>query len=138
MLGILLIISSLMVFIAILINFFADITNKIYVIKRNPGCSIVELLYHFSFGVALVQQTILYSDNIIVLLVTYTVFWVGDRVLCSFFRRIFIRGKNRYYERYQYQLEMDVVSEYIFLGVTTISFLLLPFSQTCRNSIRND
>lgn len=122
-LTILLVISLPIVFIAILIDFFADITNKIYVIKRNPYCAIVETVYHLSFGVILLQQTILYADNIMVLFVTYIVLLAGDRFLCWIFRLVLIRGKNKYYERYQYQMEMDVVSEYIFLGVTTISIL---------------
>lgn len=122
-LTILLVISLPIILIAILIDFFADVTNKIYVIKRNPYCAIVETIYHFSFGVILLQQTILYADNIMVLFATYVVLLAGDRFLCWIFRIVLIRGKNKYYERYQYQMEMDVVGEYIFLGVTTISIL---------------
>lgn len=112
-----------MIFIGMIINFIADITNKKYVIKRNPNCAIVELLYHFCLAVILVQQTILKSDKLIELFVTYTVFLVADRVFCFVVRRVFITGKNGYYERYRYRQEMDVASEYIFLGVTTISII---------------
>ena len=122
-LSISLVISLPIVILGILIDFLANITNKIYVLKRNPYCAIVEIVYHLAFGVVLLQQTILYANRITELFVTYILFLTGDRILCWLFRMILIRGKNKYYERYQYQLEMDVVSEYIFLGVTTISIL---------------
>jgi len=80
-------------------------------------------MYYVSFSVLLLQQTIVYSDKVMMLFFTYIVLLAGDRFLCKIFRLVLIRGENKYYERYQYQIEMDGVSEYIFLGVTTISIL---------------
>lgn len=83
----------------LIINFFADITNKIYILKRNPFCFIVETFYHFGFVIVLIQQTILYSEKFFTLLITYILFIAIDRMLCYLFRTIFITGKYKNYER---------------------------------------
>jgi len=102
---------------------FANITNKIYVLVRNPICFLVESGYHVIFGAVLIEQTVLNSDNILYLFIIYAVFLVGDKVLCGIFRWLFIRGENCYYERYRYKNEMNIIGEYVFLLVTTISIL---------------
>lgn len=111
------------ILIFVFVDFFADTTNTLYLLKKHPCCFVVEMVYHIGFGVAVIQQTILYAENFLMLLITYIIFLAGDVILCALFRLFFIHGKNKYYEKYRYQQEMDIISEYIFLGTTTISIL---------------
>lgn len=105
------------------IDYFADLTNKIFVLKKYPMCFLVETVYYTCFVITLSQQTYLNAQKPVLLTVTYIIFITFNKILCSSFRIIFIRGKNKYYNRYRYAQEMDVISEYLFLGVSTISIL---------------
>lgn len=106
-----------------LVDSFADITNTVYILKRNTSCFILEMTYHICFMFALFQATVLYAEDGVRLIFMYIFFIVGDKLFCSFFRWILIRGECRHYEKYRYRKEMDIISEYAFLGATTLSIV---------------
>jgi len=97
----------------------AIITKKEYVLKRNFLCFLVEVIYYSVFAVYLIEQTIMFSSDLMVLFVTYVITIVFEIIFRTGIRRVFIIGEYRFYERYKYKSEMDVVSEYVFL-ITTI------------------
>lgn len=106
-----------------LINCVAHNTDKIYLLIRNPMCFCVEIVYHVIFVLVVIGETVSKSDDILFLIVTYITFLAFDNIFSMIIRGVFIRGKNKYYERYRYKKEMDVISEYTFLLATTLSIL---------------
>lgn len=106
-----------------LVDSFADITNTVYILKRNTSCFILEMTYHICFMFAIFQATVLYSEDDLRLIFMYMFFIVVDKLFCSFFRWLLIRGKCRHYEKYRYRNEMDIISEYAFLSATTLSIV---------------
>lgn len=106
-----------------LLNCIAQNTDKIYLLIKNPMCFLVEILFHFMFIFVVVFQTLSKPNDILFLVLTYIIFFAFDKFFSMLFRKMFISGKNKYYERYRYKKEMDVLSEYLFLVASTLSIL---------------
>lgn len=95
--------------------------KKEYVLRRNFLCFLVEVLYYVIFAICLVVQTLQFSSNLVDLFVVYVITIVFEIIFRAGIRRVFITGDYRFYERYKYKSEMDVVSEYVFLLATVIA-----------------
>lgn len=100
---------------------FSVLVRKEYVLRRNFLCFLVEVLYYVIFAICLVVQTLQFSSDLVDLFVVYVITIVFEIIFRAGIRRGFITGEYRFYERYKYKSEMDVVSEYVFLLTTVIA-----------------
>lgn len=106
-----------------LLNCVAHNTDKIYVLKRNPMCFCVEIVFHMMLIWSVICQTLLKPNDILFLIVTYSIFFCFQKFFSMLIRGLLITGKNKDYERYRYKNEVNVISEYMFLIASTISIL---------------
>lgn len=112
-----------MLFVVLVGDIFAGTTNKVYILKRNIQCFFMETLCNVLFLVPIVDLTLERSNNLLALFITYLILIAILKIICKVVRLLFISGKHKHYEIYRYKQEMEIVSEYLFLFVTTISIL---------------
>lgn len=104
-------------------NIIGKRTDNIYIIKRNGMCFVSEVMIHFIIAIFLIYTIINFQPSRLYILGYCCFYWGIDFCCTKGIRKLLLPRQSFYYELYRYEEEIGFVGEYVFLGLTMLSFM---------------